>query len=127
WIIDSPFRSSVLRLEEFFCVENLTYWGEVVLRSVYFETALNLTRLQIANRIHELETGEKAKDMSHLVPILLPLAPVDPFTDQPFHWDASRETFYSVGPDEMDDGNSIRYSPTNGSKSVGDVSVWIKE
>ncbi|MCA9437276.1 MAG: hypothetical protein KC978_15930, partial [Candidatus Omnitrophica bacterium] len=127
WIIDSPFRSSVLRLEEFFCVENFTYWWDVVLRSVYFETALNLTRLQIANRIHELETGEKAKDMSHLVPKLLPLAPVDPFTDQPFLWDASRETFYSVGPDDMDDGNSIRYSPTNGSKSVGDVSVWIKE
>jgi hypothetical protein len=34
---------------------------------------------------------------------------------------------YSLGPDELDSGGRIQYSPTNGTKSVGDLIVEVSE
>jgi len=93
------------------------------IRNDHIGSAFDLVRLALANRIHELQTGAKANDQNAFIPDLLKEPLLDPFTEKPYLWDASSEVFYSVAPDEVDDGNHIQYSPTNGSRSVGDFSL----
>ncbi len=126
WIVKKPFLSSILGLEEGLVVGQFTNsWFNLPIRSNYCGVTLNLTRLQVANRIRELETGKKTEDPSGFVPEFFSSVPTDPFVDKPFVWDSTREVFYSIGPDESDDRNLIRYNPTNGTESVGDISVWV--
>ena len=44
----------------------------------------------------------------------------DPFTGEPFRTMQSGEK-YSIGPDMVDDAGSLRYDPTNGTFSRGDI------
>lgn len=84
---------------------------------------LTLSRLALANRIHELEGQGRARDTASFVPDLLPEDPIDPFTDEAYLWSASDSVFYSVGPDKVSQENRLRYSPTNGTVSAGDISL----
>jgi hypothetical protein len=45
---------------------------------------------------------------------------LDPFTNQPYLWDASHEVFYSAGPDREDDGDLVDYRSLTGK---GDISL----
>jgi hypothetical protein len=62
-------------------------------------------------------------EFTDLISKWLPEIPNDPFADKPYLWDASHETFYGIGPDGKDDQNLVRYDPTNGTTSEGDLSV----
>jgi len=96
---------------------------EADIREKVGKTEFDLARLLIANRIHELESGGRTSGVRDFVPELIPVEPQDPFADGPFLWDATAEAFYSVGPDGIDHCNRIRYDPTNGTKSAGDISL----
>ncbi len=83
----------------------------------------DLARLLLARRIEQLESGTAPQDTSQLVPEYLPVDPRDPFSDTAYLWDASGELFYSIGPNERNENNRIRYDPTNGTISTGDISL----
>lgn len=92
-------------------------------REESIQSAFDLLLITLAGRIHELETGEKVENQTAFVPALWVEPLLDPFSEKPYLWDASSEVFYSVAPDETDDGNRISYSPTNGTTSAGDFSL----
>lgn len=84
----------------------------------------DLTRLLLARRIEQLESGTAPQEATQLVPECLPEPLRDPFSDIAYVWDASRELFYSIGPDKRNDQNQIRYDPTNGTISAGDIALF---
>jgi hypothetical protein len=84
---------------------------------------LSLARLTLATRIRELDGQEGTGDTAAFTPDLLPENPVDPFTNRAYLWSASDGVFFSVGPDEVSQNNRLRYSPTNGTLSAGDISL----
>jgi hypothetical protein len=87
------------------------------------KTEFDLARLLLANRLRELDGEAKTSELTDLIPKWLPSSPNDPFADKPYLWDAAHGTFYGIGPDQRDDGNSIRYDPTNGTKTTGDIAL----
>jgi len=96
---------------------------EAHVREKMVKALFDILCLQIANRIAEIETGGKTDDLNEFTGKFSNEPRLDPFTSEALLWDTSAETFYSVGPDEMDDGNLLRYNPTNGIISVGDISL----
>jgi hypothetical protein len=96
---------------------------EYGIRMMAAKTYFDLACLTIANRIRQLEGGKKSSDLTGIVPSLLPEEPIDPYAEAPYLWDATLETFYSVGPDKVDGRDRLQYSPTNGAVSNGDLSL----
>lgn len=96
---------------------------EAHVREKMVRALFDILCLRIANRIREIETGEKTNDPFEFGQIIPNRSHLDPFTDEAFLWDASTEEFYSIGPDETDHGNLLQYTPTNGIISVGDISL----
>ncbi len=84
----------------------------------------DLARLVLVCRIAQLESGTAPQNTSQLVPEYFPVDLRDPFSETAYVWDASSELFYSIGPNERDDKNRIRYDPTNGTISTGDISLF---
>jgi hypothetical protein len=114
-----------------------TFWGvlditlaisiptltEGLIREQTVSAELSLARMALATRIRELEGQGRTGNTAELTPDLLPEDPVDPFSDQAYLWSASDRVFYSVGPDKVSQDNRLRYSPTNGTVSTGDISL----
>jgi hypothetical protein len=94
---------------------------EVEIREKTILANFDLSRIYIANRIAEIETGAKKTNTREMVPELFSEEPLDPMTAKPFLWSTEAGAFYGVGPDETDDGGTVHYSPTNGTISSGDV------
>jgi len=84
----------------------------------------DLARILSARRIEQLESGTAPQDASQRVSEYFPEPLRDPFSDVAYVWDASRELFYSIGPDKRSDHNRIRYDPTNGTVSAGDIALF---
>ena len=84
----------------------------------------DLARLVLARRLEQLENNVASQDASQFVPDYFALELRDPFVEAAYLWDAKDEAFYSVGPDKGNDNNRIRYDPTNGTISVGDISLF---
>jgi hypothetical protein len=73
--------------------------------SVSQRTRSEALRLLVALRIFELETGNVPSLLSDLDRLKLPgPPPLDLYADGPFHFDALRRVFWSVGPNGKDDG-----------------------
>ena len=93
-----------------------------ITRGLKAKAKFDLARLVLASRIEELETGKSVSNIRELIPKYFPDEPKDPFSEQPYLWDSASKTFYSIGPDKLDDQNLLQYDPTNGTISNGDIS-----
>jgi len=65
--------------------------------------AFDLARLALAARIAVLQGRPRPTREKDLVPEYFPAPPLDPFTGKAYLYDATRELFYSPGPDGIDD------------------------
>lgn len=99
----------------------------------------DLLRIQMASRLFFLETGREAATLADLVPKYLPTPPHDrfPSADSPSRTSDEVQAFlpdaasgdpyafapvpHSIGPDGIENGASILYDPTNGTRSAGDI------
>jgi hypothetical protein len=82
----------------------------------------DLLRLETARRIYTLEHGGKAPArQQELVPALLPALPLDRFAKDKAPYRTAAGRIYSLGPDAVDQRGAVRYDPTNGSTSAGDL------
>jgi hypothetical protein len=91
-------------------------------------TRYKLTCLSLASKLYKMNKGMHPQNITDLIPEYFDAELYDPFTagdeKTPFAFDAQKKTFYSVGPDKSDDLNSIKYDPTNGINSRGDISAY---
>jgi hypothetical protein len=94
--------------------------SNIRMSEVVAEAGYDLARLTVASRIHELETGTRPSTVDELSEYFTDTS-VDPFTDETYRYDEQDEVFYSIGPDENDDGAAVRYDATNGTISSGDI------
>lgn len=97
---------------------------ETHIRERLAKSKFDLARLALASRIAQLEGGTISGSTLQFVPKYFPENLQDPFSSAPYIWDSSAEVFYSVGPDTQSENNRLRYDPTNGSISTGDVSLF---
>jgi hypothetical protein len=84
---------------------------------------LRMAQIRAAIQLYHLEKKQWPKGLDDLKPYLSPI-PVDPFTNKAFLWshDSTEKPFaYSVGPDFKDDKAKLKYDPTNGTTSAGDI------
>jgi hypothetical protein len=81
--------------------------------------------LNLAARIRELEGEKLLKDVEDYPSEMIPVGLHDPFSGEKYPWNEEKSTFYSYGPDGIDNGCAIMYDPTNGTISGGDI--WIKK
>ena len=67
--------------------------------------------------------GAAPESIQALVPDYLPELPTDPFNaeESPELRYVSDEIVYSIGPDKKDQEAAIKYDPTNGTISQGDI------
>jgi hypothetical protein len=84
----------------------------------------DLLRIHLANRILELEQGKRTDRSVDFVPRFFPEDLHDPFANAPYLWDATNETFYSIGPDKIDQGNDLTYSQAT---KKGDISLVARK
>ena len=84
----------------------------------------DLARLLLARRLEQLESNAAPQYASQFAPDYFAVELRDPFVKIAYLWDANYGVFYSVGPDESNDSNRIRYDPTNGTISVGDIALF---
>jgi hypothetical protein len=96
---------------------------EAQTRELGAKAQYDLARLTIAARIEELETGKPTEDLSALVEKYFPEGIADPFADEEYLTEDGVETIYSIGPDGTDDAAGIRYDPSNGTMSRGDIFI----
>jgi len=102
--------------------------GEILTRFRVSEIHFQLVRSAAAAKAQSLLSREFPRSAEYFAPYLPGGPPKDAFSDGPLRFtDPSEEpyTIYSVGPDEKDDGGTIDYSPTNGTRSVGDIVIRI--
>ncbi len=94
---------------------------------LYASVSLNLkemeTRTMVAIAMFDLTRLRYAQRLAELNGLPAPTAVKDPFTSSPLPFSASREIFYSVGPDKKDDKIELLYDATNGTISPGDLIV----
>ncbi|MFI5385830.1 MAG: hypothetical protein ACHQ50_06885 [Fimbriimonadales bacterium] len=84
--------------------------------SFWHRAYLEGARLTVALEIFELTYRRLPQSLSDLDTLHLPgAAPVDPYTDGPFHYDAKRRICWSVGENGKDDGgsNTLPAGPTD--------------
>ncbi|MCB9782988.1 MAG: hypothetical protein H6751_08505 [Candidatus Omnitrophica bacterium] len=101
---------------------------EVEVRHHVGETYLDLLRGIAAARLHVMRTGECPSSMEELTQDFGGRPPKDRFGGDDLSISQSEGgdwTLYSYGPDEIDNQGSFDYSPTNGSKSSGDILMRV--
>lgn len=69
---------------------------------------VSVTRLILALRAFELETGELPSSLAALVPRYLDAVPSDAFDGQPLRYSREQRKLWSVGSDRLDDGGVDR-------------------
>ena len=71
-------------------------------------TREGLDRIALALAMYKFEKGEYPKSLELLSPKLMQEVPLDPFTDKPFCYQRSGDSFllYSAGQDQVDDGGT---------------------
>jgi len=118
-------KDLVWKVEGFFLYPNLVAvavpnFEEAATREDLARARFDLLRLLTAQRLFALEQGREPETTDALAPDYLPETPKDPFAEdcraygeQPF--------FYSIGPDRIDQRGDLRYDPSNGTMSAGDV------
>lgn len=81
----------------------------------------------LALRRFELQHGRLPATLDELVPTYLAAPPIDPFSDAPLRWDASRKILYSVGPNLTDDGGAIDPGKRRRGEDAGNLYWWSPE
>ncbi|HTJ01130.1 MAG TPA: hypothetical protein VL527_19760 [Dongiaceae bacterium] len=87
------------------------------------ETSRRMVVTAIALKRYQLKNGQFPEKLAELTPDVLPIAPIDPMSGQPFHYrreGADGFLLYSVGKDGVDDGGDA----SNGSSSKS--MYWLK-
>lgn len=74
---------------------------------------VSVTRLILALRSFELETGELPSSLAALVPRYLDAVPSDAFDGQPLRYSREQRKLWSVGSDRLDDGGVDRDAQWN--------------
>ena len=85
--------------------------------------AYDLARLELAARIEELEGRLRPTRVEDLAPEYFDAPLLDPFTGKPYLYSATREAFYSIGPDGVDDGAGTRLEVNPQKSNAGDY--WL--
>lgn len=93
-------------------------------------TRFATTRMAVAATRHYIEHGRYPGSSDGYLPYLPDGVPQDMFGKPPeplrfTEGDSDPYLVYSVGPDDRDDRGLTQYSPTNGTKSVGDLVVEV--
>ncbi len=93
-------------------------YDEARIRSKVLLANYELVRLHVAQRLNEMESAPRSG-----VDVIsaLPEVPADPFSSGTLLLRPDTNRFYSVGPDETDDGGAVIYDATNGTISSGDI------
>lgn len=109
--------------EMFACaIPNFTEAG---VRDASAVARLRMARLETALHAWKLGGGAAPATLDALVPAHLNAVPADPFTGAPLNYRAGEDgrswTIWSVGPDLASQDAGLRYDPTNGTVSDGDV------
>lgn len=96
---------------------------EVPIRAKVSTAHYELVRLRLAQRLAELETGAVAPIGPEAIKLYVGTIPNDPFSisSAPMLFSSTHGQFYSVGPDEDDDGMKMLYDASNGTLSNGDI------
>jgi len=113
----------LLGIERLGMCYSMPNFQEIQIRKQSARAQYDLARLRLVNRILELEGGQKISNTEDIAPKFIQQKLIDPFSEKPYLWDVSTELFYSIGPNKINEENAFRYSPTNGSKSAGDLSL----
>lgn len=98
-------------------------WPEAETRYAVLRAVLSEARIVAALELYRRDTGNYPDDLAALAPSLIEAVPVDPFSGKPFPYARDGDSFrlWSVGPDATSDNAAVRYDPTNGSLSAGDL------
>jgi hypothetical protein len=111
----------------------ITFVPDVVLRFLCDENPItsederaranvDLTILTLATRIYQLEKSALPASTDDLLPYIgKPLT--DPFNNKPYLWDSASSTWYSIGPDKVD--NHLKSLSDSGG-DPGDISIGAK-
>ncbi|HTN77138.1 MAG TPA: hypothetical protein VL096_17885 [Pirellulaceae bacterium] len=77
--------------------------------SARFAANIELTNVLLASQRYTLKHGKRPNSLADLVPDFLPQVPIDPFDGQPLRLLPTEQgiTFYSVGPDRLDNGGTM--------------------
>jgi hypothetical protein len=107
-------------LGKMFC--KLTFSGDDLMRLVgQSEAWLDSTRLALAIEIYRRDKGKLPSVLSDLVASgILPSLPLDPFSERPYGYDATRAILWSIGADRHDDGGHDVPGVTKDAKDL----VW---
>jgi len=103
-----------------FYVINLPNKPEVLSREMVSLGKYDLLRLETASKLYRLEKGGEPQSLNDLVPEYLSSLPKDVFSLEEKGY-GIKPRLYSVGPDGIDQECEVRYDPTNGTVSGGDV------
>lgn len=81
---------------------------ENIERALEVVANLRLTQVELALRVHRVRNGADPNTLDELAPSLARPLPVDPFSQQGFHYQRTRagHLLYSLGPDHHDDGGA---------------------
>lgn len=85
------------------------------------QAELDILRLSTAEKLFRGQYGREPSSLDSLSPRYFPTSSSDPFTNQPYLVDPASGRVYSAGPDLVDQQGKVRYDPTNGSRSAGDI------
>jgi len=106
---------------DYFYKVEITDLASARIRVASSSARLDLARLQMAQRILELDGRPIPTSAKAYVPEFFEAELKDPFTGAAYLWDDAHKRFYSPGPDQVDNNLTVTYDPTNGTVSSGDV------
>lgn len=81
----------------------------------------NILLLETALKLYRLEKGHEPENIDVVVEEYLEEKPEDPFSQKKKSLKFKDGTIYSIGPDKIDQGAKLKYDPTNGTISPGDI------
>jgi hypothetical protein len=96
---------------------------KVFLETARYKTLTGTVEMGIANVIFKKQNGRYIDKLSELIPEILPILPVDPFTGKNYIYKRKGMGFivYSVGENLTDDGGIDRYSREGRKKGSTDI------
>lgn len=117
----NPNAFGVIASAEFYKMFHATY-----VRSVACTALHRLNDAMLALRRYELEQGKPPEHLSDLIPSYMDSVPIDPFSNEPIHWNPKTQRLYSVGENGVDDGGNIT-NPGKPDVDIGYYYWWGEE
>lgn len=103
-------------------------FGPAIPRGKYPRVQLTIAKTAIAVKLYQLKENKLPNKLLELVPTYLPEMPKDIFGTGFVQSIKTQDGFtvYSLGPNQKDDDGRLRYDPTNGTFSSGDIALQIR-